>query len=97
MTGRPPSVLHVLYLDALVWGMQMTALVISYVNNRGNPNPLPTCPWKDPLLPSRELEDEVVEDMEDGLRAKDNIVDEELWLDEQEAELDEAGESSIMC
>jgi hypothetical protein len=74
----------------VIWAMQITALTISYVNNRGNPIPTPNCPWKDPLLPSRDLEEEIVQDMEDGLG---KVMDEELWLDEQEAELEQSGAS----
>lgn len=91
--GRPPTITHVLYLDVLIWALQLAALTISYVNNRGNPIPTPACPWKDPLLPSRDLEEEVVQDMEDGLRTNkhDDILDDDLWLDEQEEELEHAG------
>jgi hypothetical protein len=78
----------------------MTALIISYTNNRGNPTPTPTFPYEDPLLPGRELPEEVESDLEAGLRRRRKVADydveDELWLDEQEAELDaREGEHAI--
>lgn len=84
-----------LSLDVLIYALQVTALTISYVNNKGNRSPTPLFPHKDPLLPSRDLEEEITDDMEAGLRRRkaatrdeDVIMDEEAWLDEQEDEVD---------
>lgn len=103
-TGRPASILRILSLDLLIYALQMTALTISYVNNRGNPTPVPEFPYEDPLLPGREMAEEVESDLEAGLRRRRkgadydlDPLDEESWLDQQEAELDSGAAGGYGC